>query len=199
MELSQKKFQPKRVAITRDKSNRYTELHCQAVVIAKITPLLRFWHIVCIDLDMSDTSYQPRQPEAKECAMLVLTRKLQERIHIGENITITVVRIQGNTVRVGIEAPGDVRVVRGEVMARDQAELAAVELAAVEAEPQAADEPLVAAAGDTAVVLRRKPPLARITAGRTRLRLAMTDGRPASPPPRRDACAVSGPDPALTC
>jgi len=84
-------------------------------------------------------------------------------------------------------------------MARDQAELAAVELAAVEAEPQAADEPLVAAAGDTAVVLRRKPPLARITAGRTRLRLAMTDGRPASPPPRRDACAVSGPDPALTC
>ena len=126
--------------------------------------------------------------------MLVLTRKLQERIHIGENITITVVRIQGNTVRVGIEAPGDVRVVRGEVVARD-----AAELAAAEAEPLAAAEPLVANADDTAVVLRRKPPLARITAGKTRLRLAVTDGRPALQPPLRDACAVSGPASALTC
>ena len=51
--------------------------------------------------------------------MLVLTRKQQERIHIGENITITVVRIKGNTVRVGIEAPRDVRVMRGEVNAKD--------------------------------------------------------------------------------
>lgn len=51
--------------------------------------------------------------------MLVLTRKLQERIHIGDNVTITVVRIKGNTVRVGIEAPDDVRVVRGEVMERE--------------------------------------------------------------------------------
>ena len=59
--------------------------------------------------------------------MLVLTRKMQERIHIGDNITITLVRIQGNTVRIGIEAPGDVRVVRGEVAVRDQLELAAAE------------------------------------------------------------------------
>ena len=51
--------------------------------------------------------------------MLVLTRKPQERIHIGENITITVVRIQGNTVRIGIEAPKQVHVVRGEVAAKD--------------------------------------------------------------------------------
>ena len=126
--------------------------------------------------------------------MLVLTRKLQERIHIGENITITLVRIQGNTVRIGIEAPGDVRVVRGEVVARD-----AAELAAAEAEPVAAAEPLVANAGDTAVVLRRKPPLGRITAGKARLRLAMTDGRPASQAPLRDARAVAGPASALTC
>ena len=47
--------------------------------------------------------------------MLVLTRKIQEKIHIGDNVTITVVRIQGNTVRVGIEAPQDVRVIRGEI------------------------------------------------------------------------------------
>ena len=126
--------------------------------------------------------------------MLVLTRKLQERIHIGENITITLVRIQGNTVRIGIEAPGDVRVVRGEVVARD-----AAELAAAETEPVAAAEPLVANASHTAVVLRRKAPLGRITAGKARLRLAMTDGRPASQAPLRDARAVAGPASALTC
>jgi carbon storage regulator CsrA len=53
--------------------------------------------------------------------MLVLTRKQQEKIHIGENISITVVRIKGNTVRVGIEAPRDVRVIRGEVITKDEA------------------------------------------------------------------------------
>ena len=47
--------------------------------------------------------------------MLVLTRKLREQIRIGDNITISVVRIRGNTVRVGIEAPRQVRVVRGEL------------------------------------------------------------------------------------
>jgi carbon storage regulator CsrA len=51
--------------------------------------------------------------------MLVLTRKQQERIHIGDNITITVVRIQGNAVRIGIEAPQEVHVVRGEIAVKD--------------------------------------------------------------------------------
>jgi len=49
--------------------------------------------------------------------MLVLTRKPQERIQIGENITITIVRIKGRAVRVGIEAPDSVRIVRGELTA----------------------------------------------------------------------------------
>ena len=47
--------------------------------------------------------------------MLVLTRKLNESIQIGEDIRITVVRVRGNTVRIGIEAPQQVRVVRGEL------------------------------------------------------------------------------------
>jgi carbon storage regulator CsrA len=47
--------------------------------------------------------------------MLVLTRKLQEQIRIGDHITITVLRVKGNTVRVGIEVPRDVRVVRAEL------------------------------------------------------------------------------------
>ncbi len=47
--------------------------------------------------------------------MLVLTRKLQERISIGQDITITVLRVKGNSVRIGIDAPDHVRVVRGEL------------------------------------------------------------------------------------
>ena len=62
--------------------------------------------------------------------MLVLTRKLQETIQIGENITITVVRIKGNTVRVGIEAPRDVRVARGEVFISESADKGYIELTA---------------------------------------------------------------------
>ena len=54
--------------------------------------------------------------------MLVLTRKTQERIQIGDSVTITVVRIKGNTVRVGIEAPQEVRVVRGELAEKEKAD-----------------------------------------------------------------------------
>ena len=47
--------------------------------------------------------------------MLVLTRKIHEQIQIGENITITILRLKGQTVRVGIDAPADVRIIRGEL------------------------------------------------------------------------------------
>lgn len=47
--------------------------------------------------------------------MLVLTRKQNEKIQIGDNIYLTVLRIKGNTVRLGIEAPQDVRVIRAEL------------------------------------------------------------------------------------
>ena len=47
--------------------------------------------------------------------MLVLTRKLQEKIRIGDHITITVLRTKGKAVRLGIEAPADVSVIRGEL------------------------------------------------------------------------------------
>ena len=47
--------------------------------------------------------------------MLVLTRKLQQQIKIGEQITVTILRVKGNTVRVGITAPREVRVIRGEL------------------------------------------------------------------------------------
>ena len=47
--------------------------------------------------------------------MLVLSRKPGERILIGDNVKITVVRIGPNTVRLGIDAPRDVPVVREEI------------------------------------------------------------------------------------
>lgn len=50
--------------------------------------------------------------------MLVLTRKVGERIQIGDNIFITVVRINGAAVRLGVEAPADLIVVRQELAER---------------------------------------------------------------------------------
>lgn len=48
--------------------------------------------------------------------MLVLTRKLMERLYIGEDICITLVRIEGGQVRLGIDAPRHVPVVRSELV-----------------------------------------------------------------------------------
>lgn len=54
--------------------------------------------------------------------MLVLSRKLSQQILIGPDITITVVRIEGNHVRLGIEAPAGVSVLRDELIARRRGE-----------------------------------------------------------------------------
>lgn len=48
--------------------------------------------------------------------MLVLTRRLMERLYIGDEICVTIVRIEGGQVRLGIEAPRHVRVVRSELL-----------------------------------------------------------------------------------
>ncbi|HEV8060540.1 MAG TPA: carbon storage regulator [Gemmataceae bacterium] len=47
--------------------------------------------------------------------MLVLSRKPGEQIYIGNHITITVVEIKGNRIRIGIEAPDSVPVLRAEL------------------------------------------------------------------------------------
>ncbi|MFN0199290.1 MAG: carbon storage regulator [Planctomycetaceae bacterium] len=47
--------------------------------------------------------------------MLVLSRKAGERILIGEQVTVTVVRVGPNTVRLGIDAPRDMNIVREEL------------------------------------------------------------------------------------
>lgn len=48
--------------------------------------------------------------------MLVLSRKLNEKIQIGDNVWITVVRIDGDKIRIGIEAPEDVPIMRTELI-----------------------------------------------------------------------------------
>jgi len=53
-----------------------------------------------------------------ETEMLVLTRKSGESIVIGSDIRLTVLEIQGRQIRLGIEAPSDVAVHRGEVYER---------------------------------------------------------------------------------
>jgi len=47
--------------------------------------------------------------------MLVLSRKPGERILIGDNVTVTIVRIGPNNVRLGIDAPRDMNIVREEL------------------------------------------------------------------------------------
>lgn len=67
--------------------------------------------------------------------MLVLSRKVGERIWIGDDISVTVVRITGGGVRIGIDAPSELPVVREELKSKlDEAE--AADLSSLEFRPQ---------------------------------------------------------------
>ena len=48
--------------------------------------------------------------------MLVLSRKETESIRVGDSIVITIVRVSGDKVRIGIEAPREVPVIRNELL-----------------------------------------------------------------------------------
>lgn len=50
--------------------------------------------------------------------MLILTRRVDERILIGEDITLCVLDIEGNRVRLGLEAPKNVAILREEISSR---------------------------------------------------------------------------------
>jgi carbon storage regulator len=54
--------------------------------------------------------------------MLILTRKPREAIYIGDSISIRVIEVRGNQVRIGITAPKDIRIYREEVYRALQAE-----------------------------------------------------------------------------
>jgi carbon storage regulator len=61
--------------------------------------------------------------------MLVLSRKIGEKIHVGSDITIEVRRVAGNRVTLAVDAPRNVRILRGELRE------AALEFEQAEAEP----------------------------------------------------------------
>lgn len=55
--------------------------------------------------------------------MLILGRKVGETLNIGDNITVTVLSVKGNSVRLGVNAPKDVVVDREEIHERRVAEM----------------------------------------------------------------------------
>lgn len=52
--------------------------------------------------------------------MLILTRRCDESLLVGEDITVTVLGVKGNQVRIGIDAPDDVNIVRSELLEKDK-------------------------------------------------------------------------------
>lgn len=57
--------------------------------------------------------------------MLILTRRVGETLMIGDEVTVTVLGVKGNQVRIGVNAPRDVAVHREEIYERIKRELAA--------------------------------------------------------------------------
>jgi carbon storage regulator len=72
---------------------------------------------------MAATVGRVRGKHWQELIMLILTRRVGEALMIGENITISVLGVKGNQVRIGIDAPKEVAVHREEIFDKISREL----------------------------------------------------------------------------
>ncbi len=63
----------------------------------------------------SNNNTSPQQSSSRKNQMLVLSRKVGEKLVIDGNITVEIVRIQGNRITLGLVAPADVKILRGEL------------------------------------------------------------------------------------
>ena len=72
--------------------------------------------------------------------MLILTRRVGETLMIGDDVTVTVLGVKGNQVRIGINAPKDVSVHREEIYERIKAEQAGGSVPSGASEDDSADD-----------------------------------------------------------
>ena len=72
--------------------------------------------------------------------MLVITRKINESITIGDNITVTVLDIEGDRIKIGIDAPRELIILRQEIFQAVQDQVKIQELLAEESKPESLDQ-----------------------------------------------------------
>jgi carbon storage regulator CsrA len=85
----------------------------------------KLWHLLLFHDLGTDSAISPNRWQngpslslSWRMSMLVLTRKLGEKLVIGGSITLTVVEIRGNHVRLAVDAPRHIRILRGELAGR---------------------------------------------------------------------------------
>jgi carbon storage regulator CsrA len=74
-------------------------------------PMAGIAPLACHDVGQACASWR----QSKELDMLVLSRKVGQRIHVGDEIVLEIRRISGNRVTLALDAPRGVRILRGEL------------------------------------------------------------------------------------
>ena len=79
------------------------------------------WEIAGLTAGTEKCIHSYTEPQTRRPPVLALSRRESEQIRLGDSIVVTVVQVAGDKVRLGIEAPSDVLVLRDELEPRDHA------------------------------------------------------------------------------